>query len=471
MKDSTKREEVPAVLVELLRLVAAHRRAFKQERPYQRMVGMLLGELFNFGRHTITQGLLALGVTEGDWSAWYRLFSQERYNEEQLSACLMEETLKGVEADQPYVVAVDGTPVPRSGMKLPGTSWLRSPHTPAFRRGIERIQRFVHGAWLTPLQEGFSRAVPLRWLPAFPPKAVPSAAQPCREWEAGQAFLGWVRRQLDRAGRAEQVLLAVTDGSFDVLELWRDLPERTVLLTRSARNRALYWLPAEYAGRGRPPSYGERAPRPSEWLHAGLRKWPHSLVRVRGKDIRMRYQVLGPFVREGLPERPLFLIVVKGIHRQGGKRRGPSFYLVNAVWQNQAWSLPLPIHTLLSWLWQRWEIEVAHREMKTGFGLGEKQCWNPRSAITSVQWSAWAYALFILAAWRTWGLLALPNRSTPWWNGPQRWSFTTLWREYRSALWGSQHFRPLWHSSPTDWLKKDLRLAALSNSIAFSSRI
>jgi hypothetical protein len=72
----------------------------------------------------------------------------------------------------------------------------------------------------------------------------------------------------------------------------------------------------------------------------------------------MRYQVLGPFVRNELPERPVFLIVVKGKHRLVGKKKrsfkhkGPSFYLISAVQQAGQWQLPLPIETLLPWLWQ-----------------------------------------------------------------------------------------------------------------------
>jgi len=474
MKDSTKQS---GLLAELFKLIEAHRPVFKQERSYQRMIGMILGEVFNFGRHTITQSLLGLGMLEGDWSAWYRLFSQPRFEEEGLNARLFAETVSGTQADEPYVIAVDGTPVIRSGLKMPGTCWLKSPHTPAFRRGIERIQRFVHGAWLTPMEDGYSRAIPIRWLPAFPPKAVASDAQPCTEWKAGKEILEWVRKRLDLAGRNMQPLVAVVDGAFEVLDLWRELPERTILLARTARNRSLFWLPEEYAGRGRPPSYGEKAPHPADWLHAGLRHWPALWVRVRGKEVHMRYQVLGAFVREGLAERPLFLIVVKGIHKQVGKRRfhykhrGPSFYLVNAVFKNNSWQLPLPIECILAWLWQRWEIEVAHREMKSGLGLGEKQCWNRRSAITSVQWSAWVYAILVLAAWRTWGLTGLSNTRTPWWSGPKRWSFNTLWRQYRAQLWGARQFHPLWLSTSNNWQKKELWLAGLSNSISFSSRI
>ena len=95
-----------------------------------------------------------------------------------------------------------------------------------------------------------------------------------------------------------------------MLELWRQMPEGVNLVSRTARNRALYKLPEQRSGPGRPASYGEKAPAPADWLHAGLRNWPKQQMLVRGKRIQMRYQLLGPFVRYGLPDRPLFLLVV-----------------------------------------------------------------------------------------------------------------------------------------------------------------
>lgn len=469
-----------SLLHELEELVQAHRRAFKQERPFWRAVGMVLGEVFNFGRHTVTQNLLTLGMNEGDWSGWYRLFSRERFAEEQLNQCLLEETLKQVQEDEPYCVALDSTVLHRSSLKMPGTSWLRDSRFSAFRPGIHRGQRFVHGAWLTPLEAGYSRAIPLRFLPAFPPKAVASSVPARTEWETGGVFLTWLRGSLDQAGRKEQKILVLADGGFDVLELWRSVPENVILVTRTARNRCLYYLPTAEAasGPGRPALYGERAPHPSAWLHAGLRNWPCQAVEVRSKTISMRYQVLGPFVREGLPEKPLFLIVVKGMHRLVGKKkphyqhRPPSFYLVSAAPTAQGgWQLPLPIATLLAWLWQRWEIEVAHRELKTGLGLGEKQCWNRRSAILSVQWSAWVYALLLLAGYRTWGVGSGPPTPARWWPGAKRWSFSTLWRSYRAELWNLPEFRTLCTSSREDWWKIQACFPTLNNSVSAASRI
>jgi hypothetical protein len=477
MKNNTKATRIPTLLQTLIQLLEAHRVAFKQARPYWRAVGLVLAELFSFGRHTIAQALLSLGQTDGDWSGWYRLFSRERFDEAQLNGVLVRETLEEVPATEPYVVGLDGTQISRSSLKMPGTSWLKSPRSPAFRPGIERAQRFLTGAWLTPLENGYSRAIPIRFIPAFPPKAVTSQEPARREWEAGLVYLHWVRSQLDQAGRKEQSILALADGAFDVLELWRGLPERVNLLSRTARNRCLYWLPHAHPGPGRPASYGDKAPHPAEWLHAGLRHWPKQQVLVRGKWIPMRYQLLGPFVRDGLPERPLFLLVVKGMHRWVGKKkphykhREPSFYLISAVQIGDTWQLPYPIETILAWLWQRWELEVTHREMKSGLGVGEKQCWNTRAAVVSVQWSVWVYAILVLAGYRTWGLCGGPPTPAPWWTGAKRWSFNTLWRSYRAALWGTPEFRPLWLGTGDNWWKKETWLAGLTNSVAASMRI
>ena len=76
-----KHSTTSALLHNLLVLLEQHQRAFRQERSYWRVVGLVLGELFNFGRHTVTQGLMALGLTDEDWSGWYRLFSRGRYAE------------------------------------------------------------------------------------------------------------------------------------------------------------------------------------------------------------------------------------------------------------------------------------------------------------------------------------------------------------------------------------------------------
>jgi hypothetical protein len=113
---------------------------------------------------------------------------------------------------------------------------------------------------------------------------------------------------------------------------------------------------------------------------------------------------------------------------------------------------------------------VAHRELKSNFGLGEKQCWHPKAAVLSVQWSAWLYALLLLAGYRTWGLASPSPVPSRWWRGAPRWSLNTLWRAYRACLWGEHEFRPLDSLTQGDWLEIDDFWQALGNSVFAAAR-
>jgi hypothetical protein len=103
-KNSTQ----PMLIQKLFELLEKHRAAFGQERVYWRVVGMVLGEVFNFGKHTVTQGLMSLGIIDGDWSGCYRLFSKGRYEERKVSRIFFRETLQHVRVEEPYEKGVDG---------------------------------------------------------------------------------------------------------------------------------------------------------------------------------------------------------------------------------------------------------------------------------------------------------------------------------------------------------------------------
>lgn len=434
------------LLNQLIRLLQAHRSLFRQERVFQRVAMLVVAEIIVFARHTVTQLLMGIGQTEVDWSSWYRLFSRGRFPYDAASAVVFRETLQHVKADELYVVAGDGTQTRRSSRKMEGAHWLHNPQSPVFKRGIHIAQRWFNGSWLVPAEKGYSRAVPLRWLPAFTAKSRPQATVPCKEWEAAVVFLVWVRQQLTVAGRTGQRVLMVADGHYDTLNLWKHLPAGVILLARSAKNRVLWHLPGPESRTNR--RYGERAPVPADYWRE-RKGWRPLQLQVRGKKRHLQVKVAGPFLRKGAPESPLFLIIVRGKSNKH-TRRLPLPFLVNAQPDaSGAWTLPLPVAQLLFWAWQRWEVEVAHRELKSNFGLGNKQCWQPVAAVTSVQWSAWVYALLLLAGYRTWGLTGAPAVPTRWWSGSARWSLNTLWRGYRAALWGTHQFHPI---DPGSWL-------------------
>lgn len=469
---SNKRLEKPVLLTELMILLNKCKGIYGQERVFNRALALVMAELFAFGRHTISQLLLTLGLVDEDWSAWYRVFSQQRFDEEETARVMLREMLDEVEEAEPFVVGEDGFHVPRCSEKMPGTGWMRGLNTARFKPGIQRGQRFVEGSWLTPIVNGYSRAIPIRCLSAFTVKSVPSENdQPRTEVKAGLAFLQWTREQMDAAGREGQTLLTLNDGSYDTLEFWPGLPERTIGVVRTARNRCLYALPAADAHGNC--KYGDKAPAPHLWLkkRKGFR---YQEVLVRGRSRRMRYQVQGPFVRDGLPDIPLFLLVIGGGKRPPGSRRKryqPCFFLVSAVLIDGQWSLPLPIADLLAWLWQRWELEVAHRQMKSGLGLGEKQAWNDKATVATVQWSAWVYALMMLSGYRAWGNDCGDKPPGLWRTLPGRWSFNTLWRAFRTEMWQQPHFRATWTWSRDNWLVNEPLWDALFNSVLASARL
>jgi len=469
--DATKN---PTLLDEFQKLVDAHRIAFRQERCYWRMVGLAMAMVFCFGRRQVTQLLLTLGLTDTDWSAMYRLFSHKRFDVVMMARCLLRETLAHVKEDELYVIGTDGTQIARSSQKMPGSSWLKAPRSPVFKPGIHRAQRFVHGCWFTQMERGFARAIPLRMLPAFTEKAVKAAAAPCKEWEAGVTFVNWVRQELDQVRRAQRILW-LADGSYDTVEMWRSAPERVIAAVRTAKNRALYAYlpPAERRGRRK---YGERMSTPEEWMGQWRTGCHITTVLVRGVNRRLRYRIVGPVVRRGVPDVPLFLVVVSGqVYYKGKvrirrKERRAAAYLVSAQWQDGRWVFPLAPSLLLAWLWQRWEMEVAHREMKSSLGVGEQQCWNPRSAIVSVQWSVWVYAVLVLAGYRTWQLSTGPAPVARWSPRPKRWSFNTLWRAYRAELWKTPDYRAVWTATTGNWPDTEAHLGALWNSVVGSAR-
>jgi hypothetical protein len=461
------------LLKNLFHLLEEQRAIADQQRVLERVEWLVMAELFTFGRHTITQLLMTLGLTEQDWSAWYRLFSEERFNYEAASAGLLAESLHYVGEDEVYVVAGDATQTPRSSRKMEGAGWLRHLRTPPFMVGIHAAQRWFNGSWLMPAEQGYSRAVPVRWMPAFTEKSQPRTVEPLKEWQACAQFLGWLRAQMVAHGRPDQPILLVGDGHYDNLKLWQQLPEDVVLLARSAKNRVLYHLPDDTMHGNR--KYGQRAPQPQAIWQNKKTPWRQLNLEVRGKTRHLEVHVSGPFLRKGAPDCPLLLIVVRGKKRKNKHghlyRRQPLPFVVNAVPDAHGnWVLPLPLETLLFWAWQRWEVEVAHRELKTTFGLGQKQCFNPQAAVLSVQWSAWVYALILLAGYRTFGLARAPDVPTRWWRGSTRWSLATLLRAFRAAFWGQHEFRPLLTPTPHDWVGKQALLTALKNSVYAAMR-
>jgi hypothetical protein len=465
------------------------RGAFGQSRVFWTACLLALGCLFAFCRKTVTQLLVALGQTSCDWTRWYRLLSRRRFDYDELCRLtfgLAHELFarSGSGADAVFAMAVDATHVTRSGKKFSGVHWAKAAGTPVFRPGIQLRQRFENSVALTPIEDGYSRAIPMEILAADPPKALAFGQDAARtEWEAGLQAIKNARHRLDGCGQQTRDLLVLGDGAYDVNGIWNALPAHTILMTRCSRNRRLHALPPERAKQpapGAPLKYGQRCATPKQ-MRADNKHWAKVTLRVRGRDRESRHRVEGPFVLEGAADSPVYLILVGGMDRKvRGKRvrHEPTQYLVSArrATADGRWTLPLEVSTLLSWMWQRWEIEVCHREMKTTFGLGQMQCWSRMGSTRSVQFMGWAYAMFALTGLQVWNGVTSANCSAhppgKWWAGSGRWSFNRLWHALRHAFWGvGNEFLPVCSASDSKPAKIDAHWPrALQNSAAASSR-
>lgn len=453
-------------------LLAAYRPAVRQERTFVRVVALAVACVLGFGRQTLTRWLLTLGVGGRDWAAWYRLFAHARLHLPTLQATLVDQALAAIPAAEAVVtVAVDATQLPRTSRRLSGCGVTRAVRGLRWPRGLTLAQRYVGISLLLPRSEqGDSRAIPLKWLPLRAAKTTPMGNEPERtETQGARELVAWLRRQLDAARRSAQRLLVLGDGAYGTAPFLAELPDRVTVLARCAKNRALFALPTYRAhGRGRQPRYGERGPTLTETLHRPT-GWREIAVRVRGRAIPLTAAVTGPWLVQGAPVQPLALIVVRGIDRGTGttrRQRDPQFFLVTlAMTQEDAWELPLPLAELLAWAWQRWEVEVMHRELKSGFGLGQQQAFSDRGTAQVVPWVVWAYALLILTGYRAWGLGPGTGSALGGWYAPRRWSLGRLRQELRRELWHLGDFRPVWARSPDEWGEITTWVAAQTNAL------
>lgn len=462
----------------LVTLLTAYRPVVGQERIYLRLVHLSLGSVLSLGRQTLTQVLVTLGLGGEDWSAWHRLFNRARVPIAQLQQGLIGQLAQVVPATEPVLaVVVDGTQLPRTSRSMPGVGFTRNPRTPPWRRGIHLAQRYVGISALLPRSAtGDSRAIPLQWKLLRTAKTTAMGEEPERSEPGGALeLMQWLRGAWDAVGRVAQPLLVLGDGAYSTAAVLSQLPERTALLARCAKNRALYAVPTYRAtGRGRQRRYGERGPTPQQVLRKRT-GWQQVTFMVRGRQVSPLVHLSGPWLVKGAPFCPVMLLVVRGVDRGRGttrRQREPHFLLVTVRMPSEdEWELPLPLAELLAWAWQRWEVEVMHRELKSGFGLGEQQAFSDQGAATVIPWLLWVYALLILTGYLTWGL---GPGTTPdlgrWWQA-RRWSIGRLHQALRAEVWQAGDFQPVWQRTPDTWHEITGWIASQTNAALGARRI
>ena len=116
---------------------------FSQQRTWQRARRLSLSQLACLGRHTMTGLLCAGGRQFSDWSADYRLFSQDQWDAQLLFTPVVHGILELSDPNMPFVTALDDTHLKKTGIRIPGVAWRRDPLSPPFNVNFIRAQRFI----------------------------------------------------------------------------------------------------------------------------------------------------------------------------------------------------------------------------------------------------------------------------------------------------------------------------------------
>lgn len=399
---------LPALLALLLRMA----QAFPDPRPRPKVLDLALGWLCGQHPKTLTSALDWLDQRQQDWSAEYRLLSQDQWEASAFFAPVLAEALDLTgDATTPIYAAQDDTLIRKRGKKIPGTAYARDPLSPAFRVNLVWGQRFLQTALLVkpagPARPWRAIPVAFRHTPPLKPPPRPTAEERAAVKEArkrhnlsvaGADELQRLRDALDqRPGGRERLLLDAVDGGYANRTFLRHLPERTVVVARLRKNAKLraYLPPDQRCGARK---YGPDQPTPEQLLRDETRPWQTLSVFVAGQLRPLQYKVIeGLCWPRGTQDRPVRLILLKAAGyrlRKGSKLlyRQPAFLL--------ATSTTVDVRHLIEAYLARWELEVSFRDEKTVLGVGQAQVRAPQAVPRAPAFLVAAYAALLLVSLR-----------------------------------------------------------------------
>jgi hypothetical protein len=394
-----------------LDILAAWRPAFAQDRSHRRAVAQALGTLASFGRRTLSRALWALGLQQRDWSADYRLHSRADWKPDGLFQPVIAKALPLCSGSY-IAAAIDDTRLHKTGRHIQTAFYQRDPLSPKFRFNLMFGLRFLQISLLVPLyrqQQASARALPVRFEEAPALKHPGRKALP-EQWAAYRqavkktnlstqavATIAGLRSSLDEAGASNKALLMVGDGSFCNRTLFTAEWDRTEIIVRARRDLKL----CGKAEAGRRSFYNKVKFTPEQVRQDESLPWQTALVFHGGQWREVRYkEVSGVYWQSGAKKRPLRLLVVAPIPYQApGRRRkyyrDPAFLLTTDLTGSPA--------ELLQSYFDRWQIEVNHREEKDTLGVGQAQVRSRRSVPRQPAFAVAAYSALHLAALLTSG--------------------------------------------------------------------
>ncbi len=385
--------------------------AFPQARSRRRAIQHAIALPCVFGRRTISRTIDALGRAGHDWSADYKMFSRCRWKVERLFDPVIDEYLARY-PKRPVIAAVDDTKLRKTGRKIKGASWHRDPLSPPFHVNFIYGLRFLQASMLfAHYQEGDypPRGVPVRFEEAPPVRKPGKRATQQQRDEYNRLkkeknlstkaleVIRDLRASVDRRGGAERLLLMVGDGSFANKTMFKADLDRTHVLARCRKDARLCFR-ADEGGRRK---YAQQLFTPDRVRHQEDRAWKRARVYLGGKRRKVRYREVKEVLwKRGGGTRPLRLIVIAPVPYKLSKHshwnyREPAYFLTT--------DLVTPIKLLVGACFDRWQIEVNHRDEKDILGVGGAQVRSEQSIPRHPALAVASYSMLLLAALQKFG--------------------------------------------------------------------
>jgi len=433
------------ILPHLLRLLEGWQPAFQQKRTHHMALSLALATLVLLGRRTVTQRLVVLGHTFGNWSRWYRLFTKRSWT----PAALFVQVLRQVFPFMPpryLVVGGDDTILEKTGKQIHNVSYLRDPQSPKFRHNLILGLRYIQLSVLLPTYHFADTChqalgLPIRFL--FAPvyrlsqsKLKQLSKEERKEYEQIKqehalptkmwTLLTDLRAWMDEQGHKTVRLLVVVDNSYCNSTLFGTVTAGIEVLARLRKTARLY-LP----GQDRETSPGftpedARKDETSPW-HIGTFHFGGQAASIRYKEVA---EVLWP---GGAGDRRVRLLVIGAIPYRRTKYarlsyRDPGYLLTT--------DLTAGVEFLIQSYLDRWQIEVNFREEKTLLGLGDAQVWNAQAVEREPAFTVAAYSLVKWAAYLASGPTRTPEYAgeTGWYTGSARPTLEDIQRRLREEV-------------------------------------
>jgi len=400
------------LLEKLLDLLEGWASAFRQQRTCARAIALALGLLCGLGRRTVTRAICFNNRQHQDWSADYKLFNRSPWDAHALFGPVIQRAIAQYCPKQ-IVVGLDDTGIKRSGKKVKTAYWQRDPLSPAFHTNLFWGQRFLQASLLTPLYrldgESSPRGLPLRFEEVTPVRKPAKKAtkeqkaayrQAKKTHNLSTAFVAMVRelRQcFDCHGFHHKSLIAVGDGSFCNKTTFRPTFDRTILITRARKDLRLC-MP--HQGQG-PRFYSKETFTPEQVYQDPGIPWKEVKIFHGARYRRVRYKEVSQLLWQRGGGRRLLRLFVLAPTPYRKTKTGRRYY------RKKAYLLcddnNLAAKELLQAYFDRWQIEINHRDEKSILGVGNAQVWADLSVPRVPALMVATYSLMLLSALETYG--------------------------------------------------------------------